>query len=201
MYERYGGQVEFLAVYVREAHPTGGWRMSANDHAQVAFEQPKTREERESVAAACCGRLEVPMPLLVDRMDDPVGKAYSGMPDRLYLIDRDGRVAYKGGRGPFGYKPGEMQQAIIMLLLDDPGIRREDPGQASIPLAGDAFICHFASLTPGFRRRRGCALRSPEAWARQLRLESYRASLFGCGVNLSPLGAESVSWSVRVATP
>ena len=69
-------------------------------------------------------------------MDDSVGNAYSGMPDRLYLIDRDGRVAYKGGRGPFGYKPGEMEQAIIMLLLDDPGIRREDPSQAPIPLAG-----------------------------------------------------------------
>ena len=76
------------------------------------------------------------MPLLVDGMDDPVGKAYSGMPDRLYVIGRDGRVAYKGGRGPFGYKPGEMEQAIIMLLLDDPGIRREDPGQTRIPLAG-----------------------------------------------------------------
>jgi len=136
MYERYGEQVEFLAVYVREAHPTGGWRMPSNDHAQVAFEQPKTRAERESVAAACCRRLEVPMPLLVDGMDDPVGKAYSGMPDRLYVIGRDGRVAYKGGRGPFGYKPGEMEQAIIMLLLDDPGIRREDPGQTRIPLAG-----------------------------------------------------------------
>jgi iodothyronine deiodinase-like protein len=137
MYERYGAQVEFLAVYVREAHPTGGWRMPSNDQVQVAFEQPKTRAERELVAAACCVRLDVPMPLLVDGMDDPVGKAYSGMPDRLYLIDRDGRVAYKGGRGPFGFKPGEMEQAIIMLLLDDPGIRREDPGQTNIPLAGD----------------------------------------------------------------
>lgn len=137
MYERYGGQVEFLAVYVREAHPTGGWRMRSNDHAQVAFEQPRTLAERESVAATCSERLEVPMPLLVDGMDDPVGKAYSGLPDRLYLIDRDGRVAYKGGRGPFGFKPGELEQAIIMLLLDDPGIRREDPDLGSIPLAGD----------------------------------------------------------------
>jgi len=137
MYKRYGGQVEFLAVYVREAHPTGGWRMRSNDHAQVAFKQPKTQAERESVAAACCVRLEVPMPLLVDGMDDAVGKIYSGMPDRLYLIDRDGRVAYKGGRGPFGFKPGEMEQAIIMLLLDDPGIRPEDPGLAGIPQAGE----------------------------------------------------------------
>ena len=39
------------------------------------------------------------MPLLVDEPDDRVGHAYSGTPDRLYVIDREVRVAYKGGRG------------------------------------------------------------------------------------------------------
>ena len=58
------------------------------------------------------------MPLLVDEQDDRVGHAYSGMPDRLYLIDREGCVAYKSGRGPFGFLPGELEQALIMLLLD-----------------------------------------------------------------------------------
>jgi hypothetical protein len=42
------------------------------------------------------------------------------MPDRLYIIDAAGRVAYKGGRGPFGFKPGEMEQALLMLQLDEP---------------------------------------------------------------------------------
>jgi hypothetical protein len=58
------------------------------------------------------------MPLVVDTLDDRVGHLYSGMPDRLYLISRDGRVAYKGGRGPFGFKPGELEQSIILHLLD-----------------------------------------------------------------------------------
>src|SRR5581483_4019476 len=62
----------------------------------------------------------ITMPLLIDAMDDRVGHAYSGMPDRLYVIDREGRVAYKGGRGPFGFKPGEMEQSLLMLLLDQP---------------------------------------------------------------------------------
>ena len=53
-----------------------------------------------------------------DGLDDRVGHAYSGMPDRLYILDREGRVAYKGGRGPFGFKPREMEQALILLLLD-----------------------------------------------------------------------------------
>jgi hypothetical protein len=71
-----------------------------------------------AVAGQCSKKLEISMPLLVDDIDDRVGRAYSGMPDRLYVIDREGRVAFKSGRGPFGFKPGEMEQALIMLLLD-----------------------------------------------------------------------------------
>jgi len=58
------------------------------------------------------------MPLLVDEMNDRVGHAYSGMPDRIYIIDPNGRVVYKGGRGPFGFKPREMEQSLVMWLLD-----------------------------------------------------------------------------------
>src|SRR5205814_1934472 len=41
-----------------------------------------------------------------------------------------GRVAYKGGRGPFGFKPGELEQSIVMTLLDEAGERGvgEPPG-------------------------------------------------------------------------
>jgi hypothetical protein len=110
--------VEFLGVYVREAHPTDGWRMRSNDRAGVAAAQPRTDAEREAVADRCCKALKMTIPLLVDAIDDRVGHAYSGMPDRLYLIDRSGRVVYKAGRGPFGFKPGELEQAILLHLLD-----------------------------------------------------------------------------------
>jgi hypothetical protein len=106
-------------VYVREAHPSDGWRMASNDKVGIVIKQPREQAEREAVAMKCCSALEITMPLLVDALDDRVGRAYSGMPDRLYLIDRDGLVAYKGGRGPFGFKPGEMEQSLIMLLLDE----------------------------------------------------------------------------------
>ena len=119
MKKAYGDKVEFLGVYVREAHPSDGWRMASNDKADIVFAQPKTFEERTEVAAKCCSALKMTIPLLVDGLDDEVGHAYSGMPDRLYLIDRAGRVAYKGGRGPFGFKPGELDQAIALLLLDE----------------------------------------------------------------------------------
>jgi hypothetical protein len=114
----YRDRVNFLAVYVREAHPTDGWRMTSNDRAGITIKQPTTARERTAVATTCCSSLKVTMPMVVDEMDDRVGHAYSGMPDRLYLIDRDGRIAYKGGRGPFGFKVREMEQSLAMLLLD-----------------------------------------------------------------------------------
>jgi peroxiredoxin len=115
---RYKDEAVFLAVYVREAHPTDGWRMGSNDEAGVTFAQPRDFAERSSLANRCYAKLKMNMPLLVDEMDDRVGHAYSGMPARLYVIDRDGKIAYKSGRGPFGFKPDEMEQSLVMLLLD-----------------------------------------------------------------------------------
>jgi hypothetical protein len=118
LHRLYGDRAEFLAVYVREAHPIDGWRMASNDRAGIAIAQPRSDQERLAVAQRCCQALKVSMPLLVDEIDDRVGHAYSGMPDRLYIIDRAGRVVYKAGRGPFGFKPRELEQSLIMLLLD-----------------------------------------------------------------------------------
>ena len=108
----------FLNVYVREAHPMDGWRMESNDKAGVCFPQPKTYEDRLKIAKACQTSLKMTVPLVVDDVDDAVGDLYSGMPDRLYVVGRDGRVVYKSGRGPFGFLPGEMEQALVMHLVD-----------------------------------------------------------------------------------
>lgn len=35
-----------------------------------------------------------------------------------YVIDPKGKVAYKSGRRPFGFKPGEMEQALVMCLSE-----------------------------------------------------------------------------------
>lgn len=92
--------------------------MNSNNEAGIAIKQPRDESERQTVAQKCCDALKISMTLVTDEMDDRVGHAYSGMPDRLYLIDREGRIAYKGGRGPFGFKPSELEQALVMLLLD-----------------------------------------------------------------------------------
>lgn len=93
--------------------------MSSNDMSGISFAQPTTNEERCEVASKCCAALKMTIPFVVDEIDDHVGHAYSAMPDRLYLIDRKGKVAYKGGRGPFGFKPGELEQQIAFMLAEE----------------------------------------------------------------------------------
>ena len=105
-------------VYVREAHPTDGWKMESNTHSGIAVKQPVTFPDRVAVACQFCERLKATIPVVVDEINDPVGNAYSAMPARLYVIDKAGKVAYKSGRGAFGFRTGEMEQALVMALLE-----------------------------------------------------------------------------------
>ncbi len=116
LHRRYQDRATFLMVYVREAHPTDGWRMENNDRVGVAIPQPRTDDERRSVAQVCNRTLNLGFPMVVDSIDDAVNDRYSGIPSRLYLIDRRGKVAFKSGRGPFGFRPAEMEHSLILLL-------------------------------------------------------------------------------------
>jgi thiol-disulfide isomerase/thioredoxin len=118
LYQRYKDRATFVMVYVREAHPTDGWASEGNERVGVALAQPRTYQERVSVAQTCGKRLALGFPMLVDAIDDAVGGSYSGMPSRLYLIDSGGKVAYKSGRGPFGFKPAELEHSLVLLLQD-----------------------------------------------------------------------------------
>ena len=104
--------MHFLVVYIREAHPEEGWILPENRRSGVAVHEPKTEEERRVVASACAVNLRMRMPMVVDEVDNAVASAYGGWPDRLYLIRLDGRIAFQGGEGPFGFKPEELAQAI-----------------------------------------------------------------------------------------
>jgi alkyl hydroperoxide reductase subunit AhpC len=116
--QRFKDKAHFFGIYVREAHPEDGWMMESNSSVGVKLRQPKTIDEREKVAQTCSTTLKYSFPLLVDTIDDRVGNLYSGMPARAYVIDKDGIVVYKGGRGPFGFIPGELEQALILQLLE-----------------------------------------------------------------------------------
>ena len=74
--------------------------------------QHRSMQERVEVGEACMVKLALEMPAIVSDMDDMVAKAYAALPERLYLVGSDGRIAYKGGVGPMFFRPDEWEQAI-----------------------------------------------------------------------------------------
>jgi hypothetical protein len=110
--EEYKGKVDFYAVYILEAHPTDVWAMQSNVRDKVLFRSPRDEQERASVAGVCVRKLGIRFPAVIDGFDNRVEIAYTGWPDRLYLIEQGGRVAYRSKPGPFGFHPEDLKAAL-----------------------------------------------------------------------------------------
>ena len=124
LYERYSDDVQFLIIYIREAHPVDGLKMGRTHH----YEDPKTIEERRDLASECGAALKFGIETYVDEIEDPVMTAYAAFPDRLYLIGEDGNVAYQGGIGPGGFDPADLESAIVVELgLEAPAPQADQP--------------------------------------------------------------------------
>ena len=109
MYRRYGDRVRFLTLYIKEAHPTDEWQMSENEEQNICYPQPQSFSDRLRIARDFAQRFHYSMPLAVDGMDNQANAAYAGWPERFYVIDEAGKIAYKGKPGPFGYHPEEVE--------------------------------------------------------------------------------------------
>jgi type I thyroxine 5'-deiodinase len=115
LYRTYRDRVAFYIVYIQEAHPIDAWQLDDNLKDDVLVASTTTAEERTSVAGVCLTNLGIELPALVDGPDNAVERAYTGWPDRLYVIDRDGRVVLKSAAGPFGFKPADVDAALKRL--------------------------------------------------------------------------------------
>ena len=75
----------------------------------VCYLQPRTLDQRVAIANDFAKRFQYPIPIGVDNMTDTANRLYGGWPERLYVIDEAGRIVYKGGLGPFNYRPQEVR--------------------------------------------------------------------------------------------
>jgi peroxiredoxin len=110
IYNDYKDRADFLTIYVREAHPLDEWQMKSNekDKDNVCYAQPKTLEQRVAIANDFTQRFKYSVPFGIDEMTNAANDAYAAWPERLYIIDEQGRISYKGGNGPFKYNPKEV---------------------------------------------------------------------------------------------
>jgi hypothetical protein len=128
LYEKYRDRVEFIVVYVKEAHASDRWWLGRSRTQRVVHEltgqrarldvaEPVTIAQRRKVAASCQANLfDGVVPLYVDGMDNRVATLYTARPTRIYFIDRDGKVVYNPGIGPFGFSPEHLEPVIEEYL-------------------------------------------------------------------------------------
>ena len=116
LYRQYQDRAAFYVVYIQEAHPIDKWQVSDNLKDDVLVASTMTADERLKVADICVKNLKIDLPALVDEPDNRVERAYTGWPDRLYVVDRDGTISYKSAPGPFGFKPAEVEATLKRLL-------------------------------------------------------------------------------------
>lgn len=116
LYNEYRDQAEFWMIYIAEAHASDVWQLGVNKRDEVVFASPETIEERAELAAVCVRDLGIEFPAIVDDFDDRVEQAYTAWPDRLYVVDVEGRIAYKSGAGPYGFSPQGVEETLEQLV-------------------------------------------------------------------------------------
>jgi len=86
--EKYGKNgVEFVVVYVREPHP--------GEPAFRQYKQPQNLEQRRQYAQELAVTRLMKTTVVVDTMDDVVSEQFGSLPNMVYVIDRNGTIAYK----------------------------------------------------------------------------------------------------------
>lgn len=103
--------------------------MDGGDPEAPKLNQPKEWAERRDVAAKCCEKLRLSLPCVIDDMQNSTDDAYAGWPDRMFIVAADGRIAYAGRLGPWGFKPGEVER----WLLKNVGSPRTSVSQPASP--------------------------------------------------------------------
>jgi Iodothyronine deiodinase len=121
--EKYGGRVEFVVVYVIEAHPSDrpnpytppggkGFLGLANKADGIEVRAAATYEERLANARKCQAALGIKSIIAVDTLDNPVWEAYGSSPNCAYLIAKGGKVIVQQGL----FHAEDMEPAIKKLL-------------------------------------------------------------------------------------
>ncbi len=128
LYKNYSDQVEFVPVYLQEAHPIDKWWLGESKTQQAIFrssgtlalmhrDEPLTMKDRKRVAASYAKDLfKNEIPVYVDTMDNLVGELYAAKPTRIYLLDTEGKVVYNPGFGPVSFNAERLAEQIEALL-------------------------------------------------------------------------------------
>jgi tetratricopeptide (TPR) repeat protein len=113
---RYHDQVEFVLVYIREAHGATSWHSTINEREGIELPDPATFEQKCEYAASCLRKLQIPFVVAVDGFDNATERAYAGWPSRVYLLDKQGRVAFNSPLDEFSFHAAALDSALTLVV-------------------------------------------------------------------------------------
>jgi hypothetical protein len=120
VYRDFRDRAEFLFVYIREAHPDSVLLLA--DEQRIAsltkIPQATTSEERTEAAAFCGRTLKLSMPIAVDSIDNKVGRAYAGWPNRMVVVGTGGNVLFATSPSPRGTDAARLRDWLKENLKD-----------------------------------------------------------------------------------
>ncbi|WAR12829.1 LOW QUALITY PROTEIN: IOD1-like protein [Mya arenaria] len=106
-------EIDFVTIYIKEAHPLNGWNLIGNKH---YIRQHETIQDRIKAAkllsdSGCPLYVDtIRCPLYVDTMDNDAQIAFSSFPESLFVLEK-GKIAFKA-LGPFAYDPCKLRSWI-----------------------------------------------------------------------------------------
>ncbi len=112
MYRRHRSRVQFLLVYIREAHTDETWQSTRNEREDISLAPAATFAEKQDHAAMCSRKLHLPFPAVVDGLDSAVEKSYNAWPSRVFVIGKDGRIAYSSRLTELNFHPEDMEHVL-----------------------------------------------------------------------------------------
>jgi tetratricopeptide (TPR) repeat protein len=116
---QYHERVDFRLVYISEAHADGAesqWQSTINQKEGIDLPAPRNLAEKQDHATLCLRRLSLPFGVVVDGMDEAAERAYEAWPSRLYLVGRDGKVAFQTRLGELDFHADDLERAILQAL-------------------------------------------------------------------------------------
>ncbi|MBD3183468.1 redoxin domain-containing protein [Candidatus Poribacteria bacterium] len=115
IYQKFKSKSEWLFVYIRESHTSDESQLDVNIEENIVYKKPQTYEERLAIAKECYKKLGLTFTAVVDDIDNKVEEAYAAWPDRLYIVDKKGKIYYKGKKGHSGFNPEEMSRYLTRI--------------------------------------------------------------------------------------
>jgi hypothetical protein len=132
LYVSYKDQVEFLIVYIREAHP----EMLKEGHQTGVVGRPKDIDERVILATKCATEFQFTIPTLIDGMEGHVNADYKAAPVRVAITDLDGKIVYYAGRGPRDFRLSAVEHVLKRLVANKGHIPAPPEPQWGKPING-----------------------------------------------------------------